>query len=576
MRPTCTYCARKHIGQASVLLGESRLGYPEHVWLAIGHLAEASEELVVAHPALANEIRAHRKALESAAAEGRTYDVPVIDLLSRISALGMPAKLLVEQPGTTPPAQVIAPPMHPADVAVAGCLPCEAARDKARREAARIESTLIGTEGRHIGRLVIISPLSDFHPAYSLCSVILDQAHAALMAGYRVHVWVNKGCNVSKLPALPPGLTVDALLPQVTLSDDVVVEANVVALVEALTVELTPFYHAGAAPRVITHDLVFQSWYVDYAVAMHRLAARGYGEKDGSTWWHVVHSSVGARPTTAVARWRATIPVGHRLLAVNYADVPHLRGYYQVPANEHRIDTLLNPRDPRVFLQMTETASLLVTKHGLLHRDVVQIYPLSGTRMMAKGVDKLVQLFGAMATAGADVVLLIANAHSNNDDTKHTIRHLRALAAASGLSEEALVFTSESMPATEATGLDGNSIRSLFAISNLFAFPTTSEAGSLVLLEAMMSQCLLVLNDSLPCLYDYVPRNLGIWVPWGSVKGQGQAFNQADVAQKVLDRLALDERFAVRRALFERSSIEAYGANLHEILQANVPVAGAP
>lgn len=59
-RPSCQDCARKHIAQAVVLLSESLLGYPEHKWLAIGHLAEASEECLEEFPEIAQAIRQAR------------------------------------------------------------------------------------------------------------------------------------------------------------------------------------------------------------------------------------------------------------------------------------------------------------------------------------------------------------------------------------------------------------------------------------------------------------------------------------------------------------------------------------
>ena len=62
-REPCIDCARKHIAQAIILLGEAELGYPKHRWLAIGHLAEASEETVGRWPALANELRVERLAM---------------------------------------------------------------------------------------------------------------------------------------------------------------------------------------------------------------------------------------------------------------------------------------------------------------------------------------------------------------------------------------------------------------------------------------------------------------------------------------------------------------------------------
>lgn len=563
MRPSCVYCARKHLGQASVLLDESRLGYPDHLWLAIGHLAEAESELLRDHPQLAEQVRAHRKRLEAEP----SYVVPVLDLISAIGKVEHPsgAPQIVIRDHTVVPehergSEIGTLPSTP-------CLPCEEAKRKGRIAATEAECALMGEGKPYRGRLVIIAPLSNFEPSYSLCSVILEQSLAARLAGFRVHVWVNEGCDVSKLHEMPPGLTIEGVLPKVTLKEDEINPASVTAIADALKQHLKPMYAHGQAPCVLTHDLVFQAWYIDFAAALHQLASLDYGNGDGSRWWHMIHSSVGSRPPEEVAKVRATLPAGHRLLAVNYADVPFLRGYYQVPAGSDLIDTLLNPKDPRAFMRMPAAATLLITKHQLLLADVVQVYPLSGTRMLSKGMDKLLGLFAALHRAGAVVRLVVVNAHSNNDDAKHAMKHLRSVARTLQLPEECLIFTSEELPDTVVHGLDGDAVRSLFAISNLFAFPTLSEAGPLVLLEAIASQCLLVLNDSLPCLADYVPRNMAIWVPWGSLKGVAQAYDQDLVAAQIIDRLQADERLALRAALFRRSGAEGYGQALAEILE---------
>ena len=73
MRPSCLDCARKHVAQASILLDEAALGYPEHKWLAVGHLAEAEAETLKVWPKLAETIREHRL--------GVIDDVPLATLL---------------------------------------------------------------------------------------------------------------------------------------------------------------------------------------------------------------------------------------------------------------------------------------------------------------------------------------------------------------------------------------------------------------------------------------------------------------------------------------------------------------
>jgi len=60
MRKSCLDCTRKHIGQAMVLYVESLLGYPHHLWYAVGHLAEAETECINDNLELAQCIRIER------------------------------------------------------------------------------------------------------------------------------------------------------------------------------------------------------------------------------------------------------------------------------------------------------------------------------------------------------------------------------------------------------------------------------------------------------------------------------------------------------------------------------------
>jgi 8-oxo-dGTP pyrophosphatase MutT (NUDIX family) len=83
LRDSCLDCVRKHLSQALVAMQEALQGYPEHRWLAIGHLGEASDEALQKYPALANEIREHRiKYMDDPG-----HVVPVMKLIAKASAL---------------------------------------------------------------------------------------------------------------------------------------------------------------------------------------------------------------------------------------------------------------------------------------------------------------------------------------------------------------------------------------------------------------------------------------------------------------------------------------------------------
>lgn len=62
---------------------ESLMGYPEHILLTIGHLAEASEECVEVSQELADEIRSWRLILME---DGHAY-IPYFELYKKVKKL---------------------------------------------------------------------------------------------------------------------------------------------------------------------------------------------------------------------------------------------------------------------------------------------------------------------------------------------------------------------------------------------------------------------------------------------------------------------------------------------------------
>ena len=82
VRDSCIRCALKHIGQARALLLETKKGYPEFVVFALGHLAEAEDELVKDHQEQANKVREERLLRE---AEGE-YEIDFTRLVRGLVA----------------------------------------------------------------------------------------------------------------------------------------------------------------------------------------------------------------------------------------------------------------------------------------------------------------------------------------------------------------------------------------------------------------------------------------------------------------------------------------------------------
>ncbi len=83
MRLSCLLCATKHVAQAAILTMEARQGYPLHRWWALGHLAEASDELVADYEEKANEIREYRKLFE----DDETTQLPFSEIIAELAEL---------------------------------------------------------------------------------------------------------------------------------------------------------------------------------------------------------------------------------------------------------------------------------------------------------------------------------------------------------------------------------------------------------------------------------------------------------------------------------------------------------
>jgi hypothetical protein len=66
---------------AEILMHEYTMGYQGHDWLAMGHLAQAEEEIIQIFPQRAIDIRNYRKQYE----ENRLFQIPVLDLINAIT-----------------------------------------------------------------------------------------------------------------------------------------------------------------------------------------------------------------------------------------------------------------------------------------------------------------------------------------------------------------------------------------------------------------------------------------------------------------------------------------------------------
>ena len=179
------------------------------------------------------------------------------------------------------------------------------------------------------------------------------------------------------------------------------------------------------------------------------------------------------------------------------------------------IRIVYNALDPRSFYEMNPLASSLVDKYKLLDADIVDVYPLSSTRFDGKKPKTVIKILGQMKKQGKSVRFVCPNAHANADREKRAIEEIIQYGIKEGLTREEIIFTSLEGKEYEG-GVPRETVRDLFKLSNLFIFPTISENCPLILLEAALSKCLLVLNESFPPLRDFFGKN-ALYFKFGSL-----------------------------------------------------------
>lgn len=348
----------------------------------------------------------------------------------------------------------------------------------------------------------IMTTLYNYDRAYSLVSVIHDQLVMNIKHGYKTVFFVLPAFNEDS--KVPEGVEIRKVIPQLMLEKYKIgnppqFKEEAQSVVKALR------EHAQDIDVMIAHDLHFIDTYIPYCAAIHEICQF---ELLKAKWLLWTHSAPSPRQITegSIHNLRYQKPRNAKLVYLNNYHTLHLAEMYGTWLSEVRV--VNNSVDPRTFTNLHPLTVSLINKYDLLSADYMGVYPVSSTRMVdGKQVQKAVKLIAHLKKRGHKVKYIIANAHANHEHEKKTIKELQDLFADWGVSPNEIIFTSlEESPSYEA-GIPREVISQLFQLSNLFIFPTISENCSLVLLEAMLSKNLLVLNKNVPQLKEFAKEN---------------------------------------------------------------------
>jgi hypothetical protein len=404
--------------------------------------------------------------------------------------------------------------------------------------------------------VIIMTALADFRPSYSVASAVMDQAIAIAITqpSWEVQVWVMVGADSTGWDA-PPSVKVRKIIPIMPWIENITSPEKSAELKAFLDRELAGF----RGVTIITHDLLFVTWYTLFAHAIHL-----YGATGGHRWFHVPHSLPSG--TAGKSPWITRLPAGdHRVVVVAKGFEQQFAEYYQIP--RERVSRIPNIRDPRSWGTASPRVRHIVTQTKLWDNEFVQVFPVCSTRLEAKGFSKVVRTFALLNQGPPRAFLLICNPNAIGERSAGFIAAAKARAKELGLADDRWAFTSDLLPDSVGYGLNSDEMKfMLHGYANLLIFPSVSEADSLIIREAQLAQCFTIGNADVPTIGE---GECDLAIRWGTTEGVVNEAVCQYVANRILDRGYTDK---IRRTVLKTRNLEVIGHQWGALITAAGPL----
>jgi len=406
-------------------------------------------------------------------------------------------------------------------------------------------------------KIGVLTTFYKLDSGYSLCAVVVDQLTALVAHGHKPVLFTLPTFKDEAL--LPAGVEVRKIVPQLILEpykglgfpahwkEDV---EKTKKLFELNLQDITD---------LICHDIFFIDTYLPYNIALREsvLNCKIYA------WTHSAPSDRPSLENNPHAN-RYVLPPRTKLVYLNHDKVTALAEMYGAWDKDVRV--VHNSRDPRTFWGLDPLVQRIVNEHKLFEVDIISVYPLSTPRMVSgKGLDKVIKLHGKLKQLGYKTRLIVPNAHANAQPEQRSISELKVWAAEQGVENNEIIFTSQFGKEYEL-GVPPKVVSDLFRISNIFIFPTVSENSSLVLLEAMLSGNLLVLNAAVGTLREHAGEGaLYFDFSYREPKEKNEAY-YLDLAKILASQFENDKALQVKRRALQKFNYDTIYQQIERVL----------
>ena len=390
---------------------------------------------------------------------------------------------------------------------------------------------------------------------YSLCAVVLDQLTSLVKNGHSPVLFVLPSFNDEAL--VPEGVEVRKIVPQLILEPYKGLEfpshwkEDVAKAKSAFEKNLQDITH------LICHDIFFIDTFLPYNIALRESNLTC----SFLAWTHSAPSDRPKLEDNPHAN-RYSLPLRTRLVYLNHDKALALAEMYGAWLKDVRV--VHNSRDPRTFWDLDPLVKKIVDDVNLMEADIISIYPLSTPRMISgKGLDKVIKIHSKLKELGYKTRLIVCNAHANASPDKKLIADTKIWASEMNILSHELTFTSQYGQEYEL-GVSPKVVSDLFRLSNIFIFPTVSENSSLVLLEAMLSGNLLVLNDKVGTLKEHA-GNSALYIDFAYRDKDNENY-YLDLAKIIASQFENNKSLQVKRRCMQKFSLEAIYKEIERVI----------
>jgi len=346
------------------------------------------------------------------------------------------------------------------------------------------------------------------NPGYSLTGIVSDQIKMLRSHGHDVHLFVCTAFNDTGYPFANEAI-LHKSIPFAHLIDydtrakltpdhlDTINETKKVLIRELEDIDI-----------VLTHDFVFTGWNLPYYEGVR--GASNFLPK--VKWLHWIHSI----PSRSSDWWNINeLGANHRLVYPNNTDKILVAESYR--GEMKHVRAIHHIKDLRTWFDFKESTCDFIDKYpAVMQAEMIQIYPASVDRLLAKRVKEVIYMFAALKKKGASVCLVIASQWATGKKQKEDADLYKRMASAEGLLvDEEFIFTHDFQSPKYDVGIPKEMLRELFLCSNIFIYPTREETFGLVLPEACLSGVMPVLNRSLDMMRE-IGGGIGSYHDFGS------------------------------------------------------------